>query len=723
MKAAIILAGGLAVVLVLNGESAEPTCPGGYRSYQLPPNAALYGGDSLREGAASVGTPGEKLCIETEPSSAERRSEALGPRRVIRADQPDVILTISESNLSGPRSQEASTGERAPASERKPSREHTVLGDIKDPDRAASCGSPNLPSFDTITEVKEPYVPPKAGIRSYVTTTIPDSTPWDNDADLNPQGRPRQSTAPITDGTSVKPVTPPVAAAPPSGPPPANAKDTQESGTDSEPAFKGANLKEVSVAMLRDPGPIESIFGAALSSTRPSSPSQENEGAESSSSSNEKPAEADSPHKPPRGFQPGLIRSLSGSRGLDLLIKSLAEKDRREEFLESLQDAQDAVQDAAAADESALSGLYQDITLEEAGERLAEAERTLDLQSQQITEGKSTLPEGEKIRFSQTYRNAAEKARIARQFTEDLDRRKKAAEEQAKTAGNNPVLNFLLSPSKTENPLAFSNELAELLGRKPAPTSHDGLTQRLMLLNGLPPEKKKAAQKKMKLSEPSRFTLKNQGTVEIPLLHNGYFLGGGTTGLDCSSFVSAALPVDIRKGRFTTWDFRTMWAYRRTGVTPKDPKYESKRLDLVLSTARAFDALDLYRGEEPGIGDLLVHRLPWEATGHVFVVRDYHRDTKIASVIEAAQSAGTIREREFPLSLDPLPQVEGVEQNRRAIRPGLMVLRLKPVRQQACSIKKANDAFRGPASLPQAEDGTTPPAKLDESPPVKGGGW
>jgi hypothetical protein len=385
--------------------------------------------------------------------------------------------------------------------------------------------------------------------------------------------------------------------------------------------------------------------------------------------------------------------------------------------------AQSAIRDAAASDSATLAAPYEGIPLPELATRMQQARDHLTTLGDEISESASSLPEGEKIRFAQTYQNAAEKARLAKEYADELERRKTAALERAKLTGNNPLLEFLLKPAKDTNPLARSAELAELFGKNPSPTSHDGLTQRLILLEGLGEVERKEAQKKLKLSEPLQLSLKDGKSVKIPLLHNGYLLGGGSSGLDCSSFVSAALPTDIRKGRFTTWDFRTMWVYRRTGVPPKAPKYDTDRMGLVLSTSKAFDALDLYRGEEPGVGDLLVHRLPWEATGHVFVVREYHRDSMIASVIEASQSAGTVREREFPLSLDPTVRSPAEVHESRLVRPGLMVLRLRPTDQKVCSLR-GNMSPRSPASV----EITTPlpPSRQQQNPdrkPYRGGAY
>ena len=387
-------------------------------------------------------------------------------------------------------------------------------------------------------------------------------------------------------------------------------------------------------------------------------------------------------------------------------LDAISEGDRRQDFYQSLLQSQNAVRDAARNDAEVLSETWKNANLDELQARLKRAQEALRETGQQIENGTSLLPEGERIRFSRTYQNAADKAQAASELTQSLAERKRAEENRAALAGENPILNFLLQADKSANPLARSAEIENLLGRNSmssAATSQDGLNQRLIMLGGLDPQKRREVAKGLKLSEPLNITLQDGSKVDIPLLHNGYILGGGRTGLDCSSFVSAALPPDIRKGRFTTWDFRTMWVYRRSGTPPKDPKYEPKRLSLVLDSSKAFDALDLYRGDEPEVGDLLVHRLPWENTGHVFVVRNWHRNSKIASVIEAAQSAGTIREREFPLSLDPQNS-----KRERLIRPGLMLLRIRPVKQKVCNYRRSDELLREPAEVRSPADSAAP---------------
>jgi len=426
------------------------------------------------------------------------------------------------------------------------------------------------------------------------------------------------------------------------------------------------------------------------------------------------------PSEPTQSTPPGgtsLGGATSGSIPSDLLphLERLSANDRRSEFYGSLIERRNELRESALADTQVLQGNWQEAPLDEMESRFTRARDSLSEQSAQVSLGKSRLSSGEQLRFSRQLQSASERAEIARQFTRTLQDRITRENERASLAGKNPVMNFLLVPDKTRNPLSRSSDLELLFGKSrdaAAATTADGLAQRLVMLQGLDSSARQRALEQLQLSEPISFTLPSGQSVDIPLLHNGYILGGGKTGLDCSSFVSDALPADIRKGTFTTWDFRTMWAYRRTGVPPRDPRYEEKRLSQVLEVSKAFDALDLYRGDEPAVGDLLVHRLPWETTGHVFVVREWHRDTKIASVIEASQSAGTIREREFPLSLD-----DPSRGKLRLIRPGLMLMRIRPVQQRVCTFRRASD--RAPASV--GAETATAAAAARPGTPYRGG--
>src|SRR5690606_34281342 len=126
---------------------------------------------------------------------------------------------------------------------------------------------------------------------------------------------------------------------------------------------------------------------------------------------------------------------------------------------------------------------------------------------------------------------------------------------------------------------------------------------------------------RLKLAETKKVVLSNGRTVALPLLHNGYFFGGGRTAVDCSSFVSRVLPPEVRRGSFTTLDFRMMWLYARSGRFQKPPVYDENRKRLVMRTSEAFIPLDLQFGDRLQVGDLLVYRLPWKAAGHVFIVK------------------------------------------------------------------------------------------------------
>lgn len=376
----------------------------------------------------------------------------------------------------------------------------------------------------------------------------------------------------------------------------------------------------------------------------------------------------------------------------------------------------------ARHDQRALEKSYKSLGLDAMAEHLNRAQqnvsKTLEILDQDTP---STLDSSDKARFRNHFLNARDKAQLGLDAIRDDQR----AQERSGLLGSNSPLSGLLGfgGPKNGDPLSKNPALADIFGgtpkdsekaeagatagppRRPAShpgpgaTSNDALTNRIVMLNGLPDEERERALEKLKLLEASKFTLRGGKQITVSLPHNGYMLGGGATAVDCSSFVSSLLPADLRKSRFTTLDFRSMWIYGRTAILPSPPKYSPERAALIKKTASAFIPIDLYDGETLKIGDILNFRFERDPIGHVVVVRSYNPDTMRAEIIEASQSAGGVRERTLNLSADPLSL------RRRYLIPGLWALRLKPVSNHACTYRKdgaRNESARTPASQPES---------------------
>ncbi|OFZ21978.1 MAG: hypothetical protein A2X94_16100 [Bdellovibrionales bacterium GWB1_55_8] len=341
---------------------------------------------------------------------------------------------------------------------------------------------------------------------------------------------------------------------------------------------------------------------------------------------------------------------------------ALAEQARVNEFLDNALKRRQAIRESAEHDTAVLSSKYKAMDLQELDSHYSRAEAGLNKMLQDLSStkpGQNSMDPGELIRFQNIYRNARDKAAAAREIVKES----LASGDTSKNAGSaltkNAALNDLFSGSY-------------------AATSQDALLDRLIMMNGLDEADRQSALARLRLLEKQKLRLANGKSKIVPILHNGYIFGAGKSGTDCSSFVSSALPVDIRKGNFTTLDLQAMWQLNKSGEMPKPPKWSKEREKLVEKTAKAFLPVDLYMGEKPVPGDMLVYRLPWKAAGHVFLVKDYDPKTMVARVLEAAQSAGTIRERDFPLSFDPPSHAI------RMVRPGFVDLRLKPVDNSVC---------------------------------------
>ena len=404
----------------------------------------------------------------------------------------------------------------------------------------------------------------------------------------------------------------------------------------------------------------------------------------------------DAPTLPPLpGFgSPAL--DTPQSKTLDSIVDA-TEESRKGEILASAQAILEKNADDAHHDATTLNTAYQNVSPEVLGERLARAQATLGDTAEDLMQSDG-LSSGEKARFKNVFLNARDKASLGLQalqrekdgqslYGEDSPFGGLAGPAGALGAKASQVVADLLgyAPKKPGGTLGSDSSASEA----PAATSNEALVNRTALLQGLAPAEKATTLAKLRLLERPVLNRPGSAPREIPLLHNGYIFGGSSTGTDCSAFVTAALPVDMRKGRFTTLDFRSMWLYLSTGAFPKPPRYVDERGRVLREVAQSFLPVNLYVGDRLETGDLLVQRMLWETAGHVFIVRKFNPNTLVAEVIEAAQSAGTIRERTFSLSLAPTNVAE------RPIRPGLFGLRLRPQDNRGCKYKDRAPAKKG----------------------------
>ncbi|MCC7440426.1 MAG: hypothetical protein IT285_02265 [Bdellovibrionales bacterium] len=390
----------------------------------------------------------------------------------------------------------------------------------------------------------------------------------------------------------------------------------------------------------------------------------------------------------PGGEEPNPPMSVSNlETGLQAV--RLSDRARGSELLEAALTRRRAIQRAAEEDHDALAKPYERLEagtlaryMDSARNRLERAANVLD------TVGLDGAAAVETGRFRNYHLNARDRADAAsRLLGEEMQRSDLESRSLLSLFGGN-------GPRQGN----LERELADLLGTgsdASAATSHEGLVGRLLRLNGLPDAQRRALLSQLRLVENRKLGLKNGETVEINLVHNGYVFGGGKSAVDCSSFVSSVLPPEVRKGALTTTDFRAMWIYAKSGRFPAPPKYEAKRATLVQKVSTAFDPIDIYQGESLSPGDILVFRLPWTTSGHIYIVRDFNPRTLQVQAVDASQTASTVREINFNLSLTPL------KYKIRRPRAGFLALRLKPVETEVCTYgdgRSGGGGTRAPAS-------------------------
>lgn len=361
----------------------------------------------------------------------------------------------------------------------------------------------------------------------------------------------------------------------------------------------------------------------------------------------------------------------------------VADNARGVEFVETALNRKREIEQAAQQDSDTLTSAFDRVSLAEAPQALERAKNYLRDTAAKLETAQSGMFPGELARFRNLYLNAADKADAASSILQDHARTQ--VPETLKLPFN-PFDLQTLGKAKTPE----IRDLSELLGgatagdalHRPGSTSEDALINRMVMFGGLKNSARQDAQKNLGLIYVPELTLAGGKKEEIPILHNGYILGANSkTALDCSSFVSEMLSPRSRGMRLTTLDFLQMWRFQKTGQFIKPPRYAPDREDQVRDLARSFIPIDIYKGERLASGDFLIYRQPSDPIGHIVLVKKYDPKLDRVTMIDAAQSAGTIRERELQLSLTN-------RQGQRMVRAGFIALRMKANNNTACQYKR-----------------------------------
>ncbi|HCM39346.1 MAG: hypothetical protein A2X97_01690 [Bdellovibrionales bacterium GWA1_52_35] len=411
------------------------------------------------------------------------------------------------------------------------------------------------------------------------------------------------------------------------------------------------------------PAPI--VPGAPANPVSPADPANPNDPAEPTTG--EKPPGAANPTTPKKRKSliskigsdlARLSKGFGGSNSVSLqnalMLSQLA---RGNELSNSALRKNIQVKNQEESDRKILDDRYQGVSQSELASRLKRAEAELGRMSQLLDQGRvKGISQADQAQLRNTLFNAADKAKIAQTLLNDS---------QNGTAENGKA-----------NPLLSNEKLRELFSR--ANKEQDSVIDRLLMFNGLLESERTALLQKLFLAENVRVALPNGQTKLIPLLHNGYLNATGKSDLDCPTFVAATLSPKFRKANLTTMDLRGIWSLSRTGELPKGVKWGNGREEILKKVAKGFEAVDIYIGEIPQPGDLLVHRIPWQPNGRVLIVKNYDQKKMIAQVAEPSTDGSRLVEYNFSLSTDP------DDKEYRKIRPGLANLRLMAEDNAAC---------------------------------------
>lgn len=383
------------------------------------------------------------------------------------------------------------------------------------------------------------------------------------------------------------------------------------------------------------------------------------------------------PHYPGESHEPSILDRNLGS--LQKSAEKSLEYSNGRHLASRAASRMRELEDKNYEDQKSLSQAFSELSPEELRENLPRAQKYI-LDDLRLIEQRHAALEKEKDRYRAIYLNAFDKTKHAEEFLSHFAKEKAIQAVQP--------FSGLFSPKK-DHPLAKADAFKEIFGEtKPleSASTADALVNRTMMLASLPEAKRNEILEKLNLVESVSVQLPNGKKDDLKFLHTGYVFGGGKTAIDCSSFVSSLLPIDLRKSNLTTMDFYGIYSFLMTGKMPSPPSWNPSRSRWLKKVALSFEPVDIYNGEYLLPGDLLIVRIVINNSGHILIVQDFDPKTASTDVIEASFTSGKINTRKFPLSLDP------VTAQVRRFRPGLFALRLSS-RPQACQYA-SNDSER-----------------------------
>lgn len=395
------------------------------------------------------------------------------------------------------------------------------------------------------------------------------------------------------------------------------------------------------------------------------------------------PGKTEPPVEPP--LSPGQIGTVSKTRRAILYAGFSEDPLPSRRLLDAAIAAKRETENQNRDDQSLVSKSYEQLSQTKFSDSLTRAMDRLTGAIDTMRLTRTGMSPGDLTRFQNLFSNARDQTQSALSVL---------AQEQTEESLNQiAAFKGFLDPTKA-NPLGRTQGLQEIFGKTPLldrPGSQEALLQRLIMYEGLPDQEKDEIRKRLNFIETPELELSNGSKVKLEYLHNGYVWGGGKTGQDCSQLASSTLPDGLNRSNFTSLEFYMMWKLIRQNKLPNPPELTSSREQLVRKASAGFQAINIYQRQKLLPGDILTFRIPSSPGGHVFIVRSFDAKTGLVKVIEAAQSAGTVRERDYSLYV--------TYRGQKFIKPGFTALRMKSEDNTLCTIataqKSSDKSIRG----------------------------
>ncbi len=326
--------------------------------------------------------------------------------------------------------------------------------------------------------------------------------------------------------------------------------------------------------------------------------------------------------------------------------------------------------ESARIDTGVLTNYYEALPLPQVRQQLQRSFEESESLRDALSKANGSLHSAETTQAIRLLENARDQSQYYAQLLSKLPPEK----EGARNFGS------LLSQPKNDAERKVAEEFKTLMEGAPnkADPNSNSLSQRMLLLNGLPPADQarltQALRQKQVLDVSG-----GKGTSKVAIPGNETLRGQGSA--SCTDLLSRVVSTQLRKTDLNSLDLWGVGVMLRTGTLPIPPIWKNENAEKLQRLATYFQRIYLQKGESLLPGDIVVYRLEMFPNGQIYVIEKFDPKDFTARVWQFQKT-----DNPKSASTKIFLSVNHPETHEPYLRPGVLFLRIRDLTQENCKV-------------------------------------